>query len=86
MNERVLRVALFESGERLRRLFLLIAESQGTCGIDKRDFSFIQLECLFDGLIRIEASIDHPAGTRGAEQTAGLGVLLVDAGRLVGRA
>ena len=27
MNERVLRVPLFESGERLRRLLLLIAES-----------------------------------------------------------
>ena len=40
----------------------------------------------FDGLLRIEASIDHPACAGGVEQSAGLGVLLFDARRLIRRA
>ena len=86
LNERVFRVALFEIREHLVRLLLLIAESQRRgCG-DERDLAFIQFQGLFDGLLRIEASIDHPACAGGVEQSAGLGVLLLNARRLIRRA
>ena len=55
-------------------------------GSDQRDLAFIQLQGLFDGLLRIEASIDHPAYAGGVEQRASLGVLLFGARRLIGRA
>ena len=77
---------LFEIGEHLVGVLLLIAESHRISRVDEGDLALIQFQGLFDSLVRIETPIDHPACGRCGEQGARLRVRLLSTRRLVCRA